>query len=152
MYGLIIALIYGVIIYFFGEPTPLVQAYLIATNFLFWWYVVTSALQLIFVLLIFFGVIGGATLGGYRAGGALGAFFSSVGTGILSGLFLIFFTIKCACFIVGAHLLDLAVTFEAMVGARWDTTKLAAGGLLILLGLIMNKGGGIHFKFRKKYR
>lgn len=140
MLGLIIAAIYGAIIYFLGEPTTLAQSFLSATSFLFWWYVVTCSIQAILVLLVFLGFIGGATYGGSQVGGFLGGILGFFSGGAFSVILLVIFAFHAACFIVGAYLLHHAATLEPMVGDRWNTTKLIIGGLLVLLGLIMSKG------------
>lgn len=140
MLGLIIATVYGAIIYFLGEPTTLAQSFLSATHFLFWWYVVTCSIQAVLVLLVFLGLIGGATYGGSQVGGFLGGILGFFCGGAFSVLLLVIFTIHAACFIAGAYLLNHSLTLQAEGPPLWNTTKLIIGGLLVLLGLIMSKG------------
>lgn len=42
MPGLIISFIYSVLVYFIGEPTSIYRAFTAGTEFLFWWYVITT--------------------------------------------------------------------------------------------------------------
>jgi len=146
MLGLIIAAIYGTIIYFLGEPSALAQSFLSATSFLFWWYVVTCSIQAILVLFVFLGFIGGATYGGSQVGGFFGGILGFFTGGAFSVLLLIIFTIHAACFIVGAYLLNHSLTLQAEGPPLWNNTKLLIGGLLVLLGFIMSKGSSKHSK------
>jgi hypothetical protein len=120
MLGLIIAVIYGLIVYFFGEPTTLIQAFLSATSFLFWWYLVTCFLEVLLGLLACFGVLA-----------RLGSLLRKVSGLSIGGVTSIFILIPIA---IGAYLLHLSVK-----AGEWDITKLVIGGILLFVGLLMDR-------------
>lgn len=139
MIGLIIAILYGLAVYFLGEPNTFPEVFLSATNFLFWWYVITSAIFFPIVLLISLGILGGGTILGHEAGGLLGGILGFLGGGALSVFTLIFSLIGIGFKIGGAYLLHHALTISSAGIAEWNVSAVIAGGVLLGTALLMGK-------------
>jgi len=145
MLGVFIALIMAGWKYFISHQAAEV-IFLSTTNFLLWWFIITSAIiaviYLVVALLIMTGVtIGGAGAGAERGGaigGAFGGILGFLGGGALSAIILVFLAIARGLLIFGAYLAHHSLT---MVDGspEWNVGKLILGIVFFLIGLIMNK-------------
>ncbi|MBI4991703.1 MAG: hypothetical protein HZB99_00605 [Candidatus Harrisonbacteria bacterium] len=148
--GILLAAIYAGFLYLF-RTTNWPEIFLTSTNFLFWWYVVTSALiGLVVGLATLMFAVGGAVTGGLvgsesgggKAGAVAGALLGLLGGGALSLLMLVSVAVGRLSLIYGTYLLHNSLLLTVSGGAEWDQTKLMIGGFLLLLGLVMGKGSG----------
>ncbi|KXK08161.1 MAG: hypothetical protein UZ21_OP11001000770 [Microgenomates bacterium OLB22] len=133
MVGVVLALLYTAYKAITGHVDP--ETYLAATNFLFYWYIWTSAIYAILIVGIsiivpLFGIAIGRDSGGI-IGGLLGAL---VGGG-LSLLIIILGLLGRGTLILGAYLMHSAYT----VSNGWNNTQLIFGIGLLVVGLILNK-------------
>jgi hypothetical protein len=134
MFGLILAVICMIIMLISGQAFP--QAFLGATDFLFWWYVVTSIISAVFMVLLALGLLGaGSVIGGLAKGvqGAVAGFF--VG-GALAVWAVIIFIVSCAMSIGGAYLLHSSVAINSAGIAQWNFPILIVGMFIIAIKVI----------------
>lgn len=148
--GILLAALYVGYLYLF-KTTLWTVIFLQTTNFLFWWYVVTSALIGLVIGLMAVLVLGAGTLaggaagskgGGGKAGAAAGALLGLMGGGVLSLLVVVSVAVGRGALIGGTYLLHNSLALTVSGEAMWDQQKLIFGGFLLLLGLILGKGSG----------
>jgi hypothetical protein len=132
MLGFLIAGIIAVINYFHHLTLDVI--FLKSTHFLFHWYIITTTIMGVIMVLITLLGIGVAS----AKGGILG-FFAGSAASVIGW---VIFAFRRALFLIGAYLLSTAVTYGS-IGPDWDTAKLAVGGLLLLIAL-MTRGKGSH--------
>ena len=143
MFGLIVSVIYAAILHFMYGASN-VSAYLDATNFLFWWYAVTSSILGVVLLIAAFAISGLAAnagqAAGEEAGGGRGKTIGALaGLAVGGGFSIILFAIaavRCGALIAGSWLLHTAVN----ISGEWDNNKLIWGGVLLVLGLLISTG------------
>lgn len=151
MIGLILSfLVLGVTIYSDGFITP--YAVSVVFNFLFWWYIITSAPKFLFaVLFIFLMTIGGAAAGADLAQSRVGKLFGFSGIGLAFGgvstAVCIFAFASNIFFILGAYLIQSSVYVDLLVlsSGIYDYGQTVLGAIAILLGLYMQKHYGPKF-------
>ncbi len=136
--GLLVVLIFGVCVYFFGAPSTFPEVFQSATNLLLWWYIVACAIAAVFVVLGILALIGGGTALGALVGNVGGGLIGFVSGGVLSLLLLVPFAISLALSLGGAYLLHNALTFTPTGNPVWDTAALVVGGILLFLLLLMS--------------
>lgn len=130
--GIFIAVAYAFCVYLFGEPDTLAQTFAHATHFLFHWYIITSIIIGVIVLLISVGITGIATLFGACKGKLLGGLLGLGGGGVISML-MIGITVICRGMrIAAAYLLYHSITIMPSGDAKWDLTKLIIGIVLLI--------------------
>lgn len=139
MLGVVVAIIYAAIVYLFGAPNTPAETFVSAINFLFWWYIITSIILMIIYLLIALIITGTLTCAGGKRGGVWGGILGFLGGGVLSGLIIILGIIARGLLIVGTYLLKNSLVLNPDGSGQWIITKLIIGGLLLVIGLIMNK-------------
>jgi len=143
MLGLIIAFVYAAIVYFIVQPpSTLPDAFLDATNFLFWWYIVTSAILGAIMVVIVLGMLGGGLILGLKGWGIAGGLLGFLGGGAISIFVAIVFVIRTGCLIGGVWLLHHSLAIASVGNVEWDMPKLVFGGILLLIGLLMNRSSG----------
>ncbi len=134
---LVVTVIFALGVYFLGQPNTLSEVFLSATKLLFWLCLISSLMWLAVMVIfrIVFSVMKPTLL---RKGMPLQVFtFLAPGYAVKS---LAKFVIFSGSLVVGAYLLHNSVVVSAG-GTEWNVIKLAAGGILLVVGLI--KGGGI---------
>jgi len=148
--GILLSAIYAGYLYLF-KTTLWTAIFLQTTNFLFWWYVATSALIGIVIGLLalfvlgagaFGGGLAGSEAGGGKAGTAAGALLGLIGGGVLSLFLVVSVAVGRGALISGTYLLHNSLALTVSGEAVWDQTKMMIGGFLLLLGLVMGKGSG----------
>jgi len=109
-----------------------------ALSFLWIWYWGWGIVRLLFAGLAALGItVGGGAAGG-KAAGVLGA-LGGAAVGAAGGAFLIAkMVVGSVLLIGGVHLLELAA-MPGVAFADWNGTYLAAGGIVLLIGLIMSQ-------------
>ena len=60
--GMIVAVIYGLCVAYLGGPNTFPETFLSATIFLFWWYIATSIISGVIMVLVSLGILKGAKL------------------------------------------------------------------------------------------
>ena len=134
MFGLIITVICAVVMLFTGQVFP--QAFAGATDFLLWWYVVTSIISAVFMALAALGLLGiGSVIGGLAKGvqGAVAGFF--VG-GALAVWSIAVFIFSCVMSIGGAYLLHSSVAINSAGVAEWNFPILIIGAVMLAVKII----------------
>jgi hypothetical protein len=131
MLGFLIAGVIAVINYFHHLTLDVI--FLKSTHFLFHWYIITTIIMGVIMLLVSLGVLGASAIAG-PVGFIAGSAATIIGW--------VIFAFRRALFLIGAYLLSTAVTYGS-IGPHWDTAKLAVGGLLLLIAL-MTRGKGSH--------
>ncbi len=139
MLGIIVAILYAGICFIGG--TSLVVVYAGATNFLFYWYIVTSCIVGLIVGIAILIVLLGGTVVGTESGGVLGGLLGFLVGGAISVLILIVTCISRGLLIGGAYLLHTAYVAGGSF-SDFDHTKLIFGGIMLSIGLIMSKFSG----------
>jgi len=137
MFGLILALVYGAGVYFLGKPNTFPEVFLGTTNFLLWWYIITSIILGVIMALVSIGIAGAGTILGASKMGALGGVLGFFGGGALSVLIMVLFAVKVTCSVGGVYLLHNSLTGASTGTPEWDTAKLIFGGILLMLSLVM---------------
>ena len=133
MIGLVLALLYSGWQYLTG--TPVEVFYPVATNFLFWWYVVMAILVGLFYIGISFLVSLGLMAKGAEAGGVVGGFLGlTVGGGAVTLLLAVSYLLNFGCLIIGAVLLQ-----GGYVEGQWDAVRIVFGGFLVLVGILLGQ-------------
>ncbi len=112
------------------QNLPAEPIFLIATSFLCKWYIITTVLLAVIIMLTMLGVV---TVG--TAVGGIGGFLASlIGGGAITLLSMLFLMIKRAMLILGAYTLHASLTISQ--GAYvWNIFYLVLGGLLLLIAL-----------------
>ncbi len=150
MIGVIIALVMAGWKYFISHQTANV-IFLSTTNFLFWWFVITSAIIVAIYLVVALLTIAGMTIGGAGVGagaeksgvlgGIFGGIFGLLGGSALSAIALVLILIARGLLIFGVYL-----AYHSLImtdgNLEWNVSKLILGIVLFLIGLIMNKSSG----------
>lgn len=137
MLGVFIALLIAGWKYFISHQTP-EAVFLSATNFLFWWFVITSIILAGIYLVIALGITEGGAIGGASAGGLLGGILGFVGGGALSFIILFVFAIARGLLIFSTYLIHHSLIM-ADGNPEWNTGKLVLGIILFLIGLTANR-------------
>lgn len=145
MIGLLLSFIMlGVAIYFDGFVAP--RTVSATSNFLFWWYIITSAPKFLFALLfIFLMTIGGAAAGADLAQSRVGKLFRFFGIGLVLGgvnaAVCILALASNIFFILGAHLIQSSVSVDLAILSKgsYDYSQTVLGVIAIFLGLYMQK-------------
>jgi hypothetical protein len=141
--GLVLVLIWGVLAHFFWHASW-EGVFLGGTNFLFWWYIVFSALIGIVVLIfaIILPILGACFGSGlsYKRPKSFG-FLGAMAGGGLSIVMIGAFVIARGCLIYGIYLLHHALSPEGV----WDKNQVIIGAIVFVVGLILNRGNSITF-------
>lgn len=148
MWGLIFAVVYAVIMLISGQAFP--QIFSSSTDFLLWWYVITSIILAVFVVVIVLGMLGIGSVAGASIGGFWGAGAGFLVGGALAVLATIVFLVSCVLSIGGAYLLHSSVAINSAGVAQWDITKLIIGSALIVFNMIISQASNSSFKKRMK--
>lgn len=132
--GLIISLLYAAYLYTVSHSSFEV-AYLSATNFLFWWYLVWTIIFGSFVAIIgiILPLVGGAA--GYDRRDGAGAVVGFLLGGAASVFIIFLFLLRRAMYVGGSYLLSTAVALHGSA-YQWDKGRLIFGGLLILVAVL----------------
>ncbi len=130
--GIFITIVYAFCVYLFGEPDTLAQTFAHSTNFLLWWYIITSIIIGVIVLLISVGITGIATLFGACKGKLLGGLLGLGGGGVISMLMIGITVISRGMRIASAYLLYHSITIMPNGDGKWDLTKLIIGIVLLI--------------------
>lgn len=129
MLGVLIAGVIAVLNFLHHQALEVI--FLKSTHFLFHWYIVTTIIMGVIMLLISLGVLGASAIVG-PVGFIAGSAATIIGW--------IIFAFRRALFLIGAYLLSTAVTY-GLIGPHWDTAKLAVGGLLLFIALVTRGKG-----------
>lgn len=132
MIGFILALLYFAAIYFLGQPTTAPEGFLSATNFLFWWYIVTTAIIGAIILLVGLGSSG--LTAHFADNKLLGFLIGSLG-GAATIVILVLFAISSAISIIGVYFLHHSLIITATGIAECNTVELIIGIVLLVVGL-----------------
>lgn len=137
MFGLILAVLYVAYQLIFGNGQMSTEdAFLNASHFLFWWYVVVYAILVPLVAAVCVLVpVAGAAAGSQKVGGAAGAFGGFLLGGGVSILLLVLFAIRVTMFVGGAYLLMTSGEYGATWG-DFSVAKMVTGGILLLVGIL----------------
>lgn len=106
--------------------------FLKATMFLYNWYVITSIIMGIILLLVVLGVIGV----GSAAGGLSGFLATLIGGGAIGLLVAVLLVIKRGLFIFGAYLLHASLVLKDGIYV-WNIGYVVVGALLLLIAIIL---------------
>ncbi len=138
MLGVFIALVITVWKYFVLHQAPEI-IFLSITNFLLWWFIITSAIILVICLISFILMTLGITIGGRELqGGALGGIAGFLGGSALSLIALIIVAICRGLLISGTYLIHHSLIINNNV-PEWNLEKLILGIVLLFIGLIASK-------------
>lgn len=148
MWGLIAAVIYAIVMFISGQAFP--QIFSSSTDFLLWWYVITSIVLAVFMVVIVLGMLGIGSVAGASIGGFWGAGAGFLVGGALAVWATIVFLFSCAMSIGGAYLLHSSMAINPAGVVQWDSTKLIVGPILIVLNMIISQASGSSFKKRMK--
>lgn len=156
MTGLILSfLVLLVATYFDGFVAP--RTVSATSNFLFWWYIVTSAPKFLFVVLFMFlmticGSAAMADLAQSRVGKLFGFFGTGLAFGGVSVAVCIFALASNVFFILGAHLIQSSVNVDLPVlsSGSHDYSKTVFGIIAILVGLYLQKHYGPKFTIKTR--
>ncbi len=137
MLGVFIALIIAGWKYFISHQAAEV-VFLSATNFLFWWFIITTIILAVIYLILTVLIALGITVAGAKSGGVIGGILGFLGGSVLNVILLIVFVVARGLLIFGVYLVHHSLT---MTGGtpEWNVGKLILGIVLFLIGLIMNK-------------
>lgn len=138
MVGIIIALCYALWRFSFGSA-DFPEIFLAASNFLFWWYLITSGIFAVICALIAVAIISGATIVGALAGGKKWSILTGLlgfsGAGAISLLFLAAALINRVFLISGAYLLYCALILQPGGNYEWNYAKLIFGCFTLAIGI-----------------
>jgi len=134
MFGLVIAVIYMIVMFFSGQTFP--QAFLSATDFLLWWYIVTSIISAVFMALLALGLLGAGSVIGGLAKGAQGAVVGFFTGGAVAVWAAIIFIVSCAMSIGGAYFLHSSVEINSAGITQWNFPILIVGLIIIAIKVI----------------
>ncbi len=148
MWGLIVAVVYAIIMLISGQAFP--QIFSSSTDFLLWWYVITSIILAVFMAIIFLGMLGIGSVAGASIGGFWGAGAGFLVGGALAVWATIVFLFSCILSIGGAYLLHGSMMINPAGVVSWDSTKLIVGPVLIVLNMIISQASSSSFKKRIK--
>lgn len=137
--GPLIAFVWFAIVYFLGKPSTLPEAFLSASSFLLWWYIITSIIKGFIITIISTGVVSvGTLMGDHLFGRSGGKLFGLMGLSV-SVLLAIRFIVKTAFSIGGAYAISRSVVIASDGVAEWNMPILILGSLLLALKMMMNK-------------
>lgn len=148
MWGLIVAVVYAIIMLISGQAFP--QIFSSSTDFLLWWYVITSIILAVFMAIIVLGMLGIGSVAGASIGGFWGAGAGFLVGGALAVWATIVFLFSCILSIGGAYLLHSSMMINPAGVVSWDSTKLIVGPVLIVLNMIISQASSSSFKKRMK--
>jgi len=132
--GVLIALIIGLCVFYFGGPSTFPESFVSATNFFWWWALTCSIIAMALVALGLFIIWLIAIIGSSRMS-AFGRwwFFSKLEARATKIVFVLI--ISLALSLSGAWLIDHAVTIPADGAVQWHMTQLIVGSVLLIINL-----------------
>jgi hypothetical protein len=140
MLGLVIALLVcGWNVFLSGHPIE--SGFLAGVHFLWWWYLVWTIFQGVFMILVLLGItIGGTAAGALLKGKRMGI-LGFMGGGALSTLILAIFAVQKVALLGSTYLLGTAGD-EGMTFAQFDQIRLIFGSILLIGGILMGRSHG----------